>query len=131
MDNHYLEEFSQARRALFKAAANAEDFADKNMYKGAEISKDVNHMDRFDSDISDIFHLAKIVSSRYKKSIEDSKQRSKSPLIAQVQNSLRERQANCAITGGKKKDGRKTTKRHRKKKKIQRRPTKKRKRNCL
>ena len=133
LDKYYLEEISQARNALFKAAADAEDFADKNMYQGAEISKDVNHIDRFDSDISDIFHLAKIVSSRYKKSIEDfkQKQKSKSPLVRQVQNYLQERQQTCAITGGKKKDRRKTSKEHPKKKKIKRRTAKKRKRTYL
>lgn len=150
LNEKYVNDISEARKAIFKASSMAEDYADEN-YGESQISKDINHLDRFDSKISDVFHIANRVKTRYKNLIQYLKEknmlqrqpstgykrkerpdsnvytRSQSPLSEQVRKFLEER-VNKSY-GGKKKYFQKTSKKRtkNKKKRTKNRPTRKRK----
>lgn len=150
LNEKYVNDISEARKAIFKASSMAEDYADEN-YGESQISKDINHLDRYDSKISDVFHIANIVRTRYKNLIEYLKEknmlqrqpstgykrkerpdsndytRSQVPLSEQVRKFLEER-VNKSY-GGKKKYFQKTSKKRTKKRKkrTRNRPTRKRK----
>ena len=116
----YLNELNEARRVLFQAASNAEDYADIN-YNDSEISKYINHTDLFDKNISDVFHVANRIRDRYKYLIQNLDKKkllgkrstgSTISLLSDVQRMLNERMTKSQ--GGKKKDPHKTMKRKKK-----------------
>lgn len=151
INEKYLNKLNEARRVLFKAVSDAQDFADVN-YNDSEISEYVNHNDLFDKNISDVFHVANRIKDRYKYLIQnlDKKKllkgpsssnyytRSNTSIVDDVQRILNERISKSE--GGKKKDPHKTMKRKmkgkgkskgrtkRKSMKNKKLPTKKRKR---